>query len=221
MRDLTDIERDAYVSLCQGDFNRVIKLLGKLTRPLTINEAAYLGSARMFTSDLESAIALLQQAADAGNYLAARNLVSLRSDQSLPTYSIVDAEKYRRHAKSLWQAPWKTFMGMAAERLRPFGFRKQGKFLWRRLNSLQVVEVRRSQWNCDFDIRLGRANASAPIPKNIEECDDHLVLGEISSDGEMWYYNCEFQKPEIRLDEMNCLLDVIVTRALPWFQNET
>jgi len=164
---------------------------------------------------------LLQQAAEAGHYVAARNLVFMTRDRRLPTYSPTLAGKYHRHATALWQAPWKTFMAMADTALKPLGFRKRESLFWRRCDVLHVIEVLKSRWNCDFDIRLGRGNSLDLIPKHIEECHENLLMRDIVTVGEVWDYTCGFQDPEIRVEEMKQLLEVMTTRAIPWLEEVT
>ncbi len=163
-------------------------------------------------------VALLQQAADAGHYIAARNLVLMTRDKRFPTYSPKLAEKYHRHATALWQAPWKAFMGMAVARLKSFGFRKRESLFWRRRDALHVIEVHKSRWNCDFDIRLGRDLSPDIVPRHVEECNETIMMKMIVRVGEAFDYTCGFQDPEIRMDDMNRLLEVVVNRAIPWFE---
>ena len=218
MKDTTEIERQAHAALSSGNHARVLELLDGLSRPLTTNEAAYLGSALISEVDMPRSVALLQQAADGGHYIAARNLVFITRDNRFPTHSPSLAAKYHKRATELWQAPWKTFMGMAASTLRPLGFRKRDALFWRRRNALNVIEVRKSRWSCDFDIRLGRDPSPDLVPRHIEECSETAMMKWVVHNDEAFGYTCEFHDPEIRVDDMNRLLESLVRRAMPWFE---
>lgn len=217
--DINDAVKEA---LLKGKFERVVALYESLNRPLTTHEEADLGCSLAITSPLDwpRALALLQKAADKGHYAAARNIVYWTRDKTFPTHSAVLAEKYHRHATSLWQAPWKTFMAMTSSELGPLGFHKRGSLFWRRFKNFQIIEVRKLRWACGFDIRIGRCEISTPVPTHVEECRDNIMLSELVAKGEMAEYTCDTPILEVRQDDMRALIRTLMGKAIPWLEQE-
>jgi hypothetical protein len=217
--DINDAVKEA---LLKGKYERVVALYESLNRPLTTHEEAELGFCLAITSnsDWPRALTLLQNAADKGHYAAARNIVYWTRDRAFPTHSAELAEKYDRLATSLWQAPWKTFIAMAQSRLGPLAFRKRGSIFWRRSETLQVIEVRKLRWASGFDIRLGRCEASTPVPKHVEECREDIMLSELVAKGEKAEYAFESPIMEVNKNDMQALLCTLFDKAIPWLEQK-